>query len=117
MGASPFPFLLLRADLLFHFPKCWCVLVSTEKQHSLSPKAAKADEVMPSYMSKGPFPTVDQVKEENLWLPTAVKVEEGNNLLQVLSVRQMVLASPEKQTVYGMGMQITNPGSVDLSAR
>ena len=33
MGVAPFPFLLLRADLLFHFPKCRCVLVSTELGH------------------------------------------------------------------------------------
>ena len=33
MGVALFPFLLLRADLPFHFPECRCVLVSTEELH------------------------------------------------------------------------------------
>ena len=41
------------------------------------PTVAKADEVISSYSSNSPTPTVDQVKEENLRLPTAVKAEEG----------------------------------------
>ena len=35
------------------------------------------------------------MEEENLQLPTVVKAEEGNTLLQVIAVGQMVLASPE----------------------
>ena len=31
-----------------------------------------------------------------------VKAEEGNTLLQVIAIGQMVLASPERQTVYAM---------------
>ena len=50
-------------------------------------------------------------------LPTAVKAEEGNTLLQVIAVVQMVLTSPERQAVYAMETQNTNPGRMDLSAR
>ena len=50
-------------------------------------------------------------------LPTVVKAEEGNTLLQVIAVGQMVLASPERQTVYAMETQNTNPGRKDPPAR
>ena len=59
----------------------------------------------------------DQVEEENLPLTTAVKVEEGNTLLHVIAVWQMMLASPERQTVYALETQVTKPGTVDSSAR
>ena len=59
-----------------------------------------------------PTPTADQM-EENLRLPTAVKAEEGNTLLQVIAVGQMVLVSPERQTVCTMETQNTNPGRMD----
>ena len=36
------------------------------------------------------------MEEENLQIPTAVKAVEGNTLLQVIAVEQMVLASPER---------------------
>ena len=79
--------------------------------------AAKADEVIHSYRLNSPTPTADQVEEENLQLPTVVKAEEGNTLLQVIAVGQMVLASPERQTVYVMETQNTNPGRMDPPAR
>ena len=72
----------------------------------------KADEVIPSYRSNSPTPTADQLEEENLRLPTVVKTDEGNTLLQDIAVGQMVLASPG-----AMETQITNPGRVDSSAR
>ena len=50
-------------------------------------------------------------------LPTVVKAEEGNTLLQVIAVGQMVLASPERQSVYAMETQNTNPGRMDPPAR
>ena len=50
-------------------------------------------------------------------LPTVVKVEEGNTLMQVIAVGQMVLASPERQTVCAIETQNTNPGRMDLPAR
>ena len=78
--------------------------------------AAKVDEVMPSYRLNSPTPTADQVEEENLQLPTVVKAEEGNTLLQVIAFGQMVLASPERQTVYAMETQNTNPVRMDLPA-
>ena len=52
-----------------------------------------------------------------LELPTVVKAEEGNTLLQVMAVGQMVLASPEIQTVYAMETQNPNPGRMDLPAQ
>ena len=70
-----------------------------------------------SYRLNSPTPTADQVEEENLQLPTVVKAEEGNTLLQVKAVGQMVLASPERQTVYAMETQNTNPGRMDPPAR
>ena len=81
------------------------------------PTAVKADEVIPSYRLNSPTPTADQVEEENLQLPTVVKAEEGNTLLQVIAVGQMVLAGPERQTVYAMETQNTNPGRIDPPAR
>ena len=72
---------------------------------------------LPSYRLNSPTPTADQVEEENLQLPTVVKAEEGNTLLQVIAVGQMVLASPERQTVYAMETQNTNPGRMDPPAR
>ena len=72
---------------------------------------------LPSYRLNSPTPTADQVEEENLQLPTVVKAEEGNTLLQVKAVGQMVLASPERQTVYAMETQNTNPGRMDPPAR
>ena len=57
------------------------------------------------------------MEEENWQLPTVVKVEEGNTLLQVIAVGQMVLASPERQTVYAMETQNTNLGRMDPPAR
>ena len=42
----------------------------------------KADEVIPIYRSNSLTPMADQVEEENLQLPTAVKAEENNILLQ-----------------------------------
>ena len=81
------------------------------------PTAAKADEVIPSYRLNSPTPAADQVEEENLQLPMVVKAEEGNTLLQVIAVGQMVLASPERQTVYAMETQNTNPGRMDPPAR
>ena len=68
-------------------------------------------------MLSSPTPTVDQMEEENLQLPTFVKAEEENTLLQVIAVGQMVLASPERQTVYAMKTQNTNSGRMDPSAR
>ena len=59
----------------------------------------------------------DQVEEESLQLPTVVKAEEGNTLLQVIAVGQMVLTSAERQTVYAMETQNTNPGWMDQPAR
>ena len=79
--------------------------------------AGKADEVIPSYRLNSPTPAADQVEEENLQLPTVVKAEEGNTLLQVIVIGQMVLPSPERQTVYAMEMQNTNPGRMDPPAR
>ena len=70
-----------------------------------------------SYRLNIPTPTADQVEEENLQLPTVVKAEEGNTLPQVIAVGQVVLASPERQTVYAMEMQNTNRGRMDLPAR
>ena len=67
------------------------------------------------YRLNSPTPTADQVEEENLQLPRVVKAEEGNTLLQVIAVRQMVLASPERQTVYAMETHNTNPGRMDLA--
>ena len=72
---------------------------------------------LPSYRLNSPTPTADQVEEENLQLPTVVKAEEGNTVLQVIAVGQMVLASPERQTVYAMETQNTNPGRMDPPAR
>ena len=72
---------------------------------------------LPSYRLNSPTPTAEQVEEENLQLPTVVKAEEGNTLLQVIAVGQMVLASPERQTVYAMETQNTNPGRMDPPAR
>ena len=69
------------------------------------PTAAKADKVIPSYRLNSPTPMADQEEEENLQLPTVVKAKEGNTLLQVIAVGQMVLASPERQTVYSMETQ------------
>ena len=80
------------------------------------PTAVKADEVIPSYRLNSPTPTADQM-EENLQLPTVVKAEEGNTLLQVIAVGQMVLASPERQTVYAMEKQNTNLCRMDPPAR
>ena len=80
------------------------------------PTAAKADEVILSYRLNSPTPTADQLEEENLQLPTVVKAEEGNTLLQVIAVGQMVFASPERQTVYAMETQNTNPGRMDPPA-
>ena len=78
--------------------------------------AAKADKVIPSYRLNSPTSTADQVEKENLQLPTVVKVEEGNTLLQVIAVRQMVFASPERQTVYVMETQNTSLGRMDPTA-
>ena len=50
-------------------------------------------------------------------LPTVVKAEEGNTLLQVIAVGQMVLASPERQTIYAMETQNTNQGRMDPPVR
>ena len=52
-------------------------------------------------------------------LPADVKAEEGNNLMRVIAVGQIVLISPERQTVYAMETLITNPYPVrvDSSAR
>ena len=88
----------------------------SRRRRTKVPTAAKADEVIPSFWLNSPTPTVDQV-EENLQLPTVVKAEEGNTLLQVIAVGQMVLASPERQTVYAMETQNTNPGRMDPPAR
>ena len=89
----------------------------SRRRRTKVPTAAKADEVIPSYRLNSPAPTADQVGEENLQLPTVVKAEEGNTLLQVIAVGQMVLASPERQTVYAMETQNTNPGRMDPPAR
>ena len=80
----------------------------SRRRRTKVPTAVKADEVIPSYRLNSSTPTADQVEEENLQLPTVVKAEEGNTLLQVIAVGQMVLASPERQTVYAMEMQNTN---------
>ena len=61
--------------------------------------AAKADEVIPSYRLNSPTPTAEKGGRGEL--ATVVKAEEGNILLHVIAVGQMVLASPERQTVYG----------------
>ena len=89
----------------------------TRRRRTKVPTAVKADEVIPSYRLNSPTPTADQVEKENLQLPTVVKAEEGNTLLQVIAVGQMVLASPERQTVYAMETQNTNPGRMDPPAR
>ena len=73
--------------------------------------------VIPSYRLNIPTPMADQVEEENLQLSTVVKAEEGNTLRQVIEVGQMVLASPERQTVYAMETQNTNHGRMDPPAR
>ena len=103
-------------------PNCKGEIGMTQRQsrwrRTKVPTAAKADEVVPSCRlnSPTPAPSADQV-EENLQLPTVVKVEEGNTLLQVIAVGQMVLASPERQTVYAMETQNTNPGRMDPPTR
>ena len=89
----------------------------SRRRRAKVPTAAKADEVIRSYRLNSPTPTADQVEEENLQLPTVVKAEERNTLLQVIAVGQMVLASPERQTVYAMETQNTNPGRMDPPAR
>ena len=88
----------------------------SRRRRTKVPTAAKADKVIPSYRLNSPTPTADQVEEENLQLPTVVKAEEGNTLLQVIAVGQVVLASPERQTVCAMETQNTNPGSMDPPA-
>ena len=80
----------------------------------------KPGEVIPSYGSNSQTPRVDLREEENLQLPMTLKAkaEEGNTLRQLLALvaRQMVLASPEGQTIFAMELQITNPVKVDSSA-
>ena len=83
----------------------------SRRRRTKVPTAAKADEVIPSYRLNSPTPTADQVEEENLQLPTVVRAEEGNTLLQVIAVGQMVLASPERQTVYAMEEQTSIPST------
>ena len=89
----------------------------SRRRRTKVPTAAKVDKIIPSYRLNSPTPAADQVEEENLQLPTVVKVEEGNTLLQVIAVGQMVLASPERQTVYAMETQNTNPGRMNPPAR
>ena len=89
----------------------------SRRRRTKVPTATKADEVIPSYRSNSPTPTADQVEEENLQLPTVVKAEEENTLLQVIAVGQMVLASPERQTVYAMETHNTKLGRMDPPAR
>ena len=102
-------------------PNCKGEISMTQRQSRRRrikfPTAAKADDVIPSYRLNSRTPTADQVEEENLQLSTVVKAEEGNTLVQVKAVGQMVLASPERQTVYAMETQNTNPGRMDPRAR
>ena len=88
----------------------------SRRRRTKVPTTAKADEVIASYRLNSPTPTANQV-EENLQFPTVVKAKEGNTLLQVIAVGQMVLASPERQTVHAMETQNTNPGRMDPPAR
>ena len=123
--ASPMQCLLVAAGVYgcrkAPEPNCKGEISMTQQQsrqrRTKVPTAAKADKVIPSYRLNSPTPTADQVEEENLQLPTVVKAKEGNTLLQVIAVRQMVLASPERQTVYAMETQNTNPGRMDPPAR
>ena len=116
--ASPMQCLLVAAGVYGcrKAPEPNCKGKISKQRRTKVPTAVKSDEVIHSYRLNSPTPTADQVEEKNLQLPTVVKADKGRTLLQVIAVGQMVLASPERQTVYGMETQNTNPGRMDPPA-